>query len=236
MHELANLLDGSLRNVGLVLSRLRSEAMQESEKADDANLMPRLQTANQAMTQMAMLIERWRTSGPDASATLHEVPQTLGQAAKLAARLLMPAAEAAKINLTVCFSDQAAQLPAGPVYTVIANALRNSIEAISQDTSAGTPADTTSIRGQIELLGEVRDGWTVLTIRDSGPGIDPSLADESGRFRFGRSTKPNGHGVGLALSRDIAISLGGSLHVTNVAPRGTCVTVKYPASGPNPAV
>src|SRR4051812_29047992 len=64
-HELANLLDGGLRNLGLALSRLRDAPSHAAlspngPPADAENLLRRLEAANDAMRQMAALIQRWR--------------------------------------------------------------------------------------------------------------------------------------------------------------------------------
>lgn len=78
--------------------------------------------------------------------------------------------------------------------------------------------------GKAELL---------LTVSDTGPGI--SLADQSKIFdrfyRGGKATtiKPNGHGLGLALAKDIITRHGGTIAVTSSAKKGTVFAVIIPA-------
>jgi len=48
-----------------------------------------------------------------------------------------------------------------------------------------------------------------IRVSDNGPGVPPEIRDKI--FRPGHSTKSNGHGMGLYLSRSLVESLGGSL-------------------------
>ena len=61
VHELANLLDGSLRNVGLAMSDLSDvvEAPHKSSDAIDDALLQHLDIAQSGMQQMAPLLRRW---------------------------------------------------------------------------------------------------------------------------------------------------------------------------------
>lgn len=55
------------------------------------------------------------------------------------------------------------------------------------------------------------DGRVRLTVRDSGPGIARSIADAL--FEPFSTTKPSGTGLGLALSRQVARSMGADLEL-----------------------
>jgi sensor histidine kinase regulating citrate/malate metabolism len=85
--------------------------------------------------------------------------------------------------------------------TVIGNLVDNAIDA-------ATPS-----RGWVEV--SVRGGpdQVEIRVRDSGPGIDPSMADEI--FREGATSKPGHFGVGLALVEQVARRRGGWVRVTN---------------------
>jgi two-component system C4-dicarboxylate transport sensor histidine kinase DctB len=63
-------------------------------------------------------------------------------------------------------------------------------------------------------------------VRDDGPGIDPGVLPTI--FEPFVSSKPNGLGIGLAVARRIADSLGGSLSATNLPRRGACFTFRLP--------
>lgn len=230
VHELANLLDGSLRNITLALSELqRSEPGQSASGAsgasglDDDKLVARLQTVNQAMGQMATLIRRWQSSADLSVQELHEGELTVGQAVDQAMELAGPVVWGEGIKIRVVLSDEVSRLPVGPIYPVIANALRNSIDAL-QGQTRGARAGV----GEIEVVGRVVGGTVELSVLDTGPGFAPELLDESGEFRYGQSRKRGGKGLGLALCRDIAASLAGTLELSNRSPRGAMVTLRYP--------
>lgn len=221
-HELANLLDGSLRNVGLVMSSLRDGPDDPARGKDDDDAIRRLETVNQGLRQMAQLVQRWMRDA-HAPEHLHSQTRSLGEVAEHAVRLLLPAAAARQIKINVRLDPAAAALPAGPVYPVIANALRNSIEAI------GNVAGPNRGHG-IDLLARCDGGDVVVEVRDDGPGLNPSLLNEHGRFLLGKTTKPDGHGLGLTLCVQVAQSLGGGIDIRNLTPHGAVFTLRYPAS------
>ncbi|MFG0248835.1 MAG: sensor histidine kinase [Phycisphaeraceae bacterium JB051] len=224
-HELANLLDGSLRNVGLAINTLKTDA----EHQNDADVQHRLEVASNAMQQMAMLIRRWMTRShtPD---RLHAQTQTLTQTIDHAIRLLMPAARSRNIDITTEIDQSIAKLPAGPIYPIIANAVRNSIEAINSD-MVNRPG---RCRGNIVVNGEMVQGQVVLRISDNGPGFDPTLLDPNGQIRYGVTTKDAGYGLGLSLSREIVDRLGGQMYVGLPDEpsdyRGAEMIVRFPAA------
>lgn len=55
--------------------------------------------------------------------------------------------------------------------------------------------------------------WIVITFADTGPGIDPAIADTL--FEPFVTTKETGTGIGLSICQQIATAHGGSLHATN---------------------
>ncbi len=219
-HELANLLDAGLRNVGLVLASLRNDEGLTGQNASGDNAAHRLESANQVLRQMAQLLERWiRDSrvGHD----LFITQRTLGETVQYAVDTLAAAAEDAKVAIQVDIAADAAKLPAGAIYPVIANALRNSIEALQGNESRAS-------RGaSIQIHGALKNRQIVLRLIDNGPGLAPAVLENDGSFRFGVSTKPAGHGLGLAMSAEIVRKLGGRLEIENVPGGGVALTVIY---------
>ena len=77
-------------------------------------------------------------------------------------------------------------------------------------------------------------GWAVFSVSDSGPGIAPEHRADIMEPFF--TTKPVGKGVGLGLSisRSIALEHGGTLELDEESPH-TCFRLKLPRCHPPPA-
>lgn len=84
---------------------------------------------------------------------------------------------------------------------VLINILRNSIEAISGDTSQ---------RGTITVSASIRsDRFVEIRVLDTGPGLSSLQIEEFG-VPF-KTTKADGLGIGLSLSKSIIVAHGGRL-------------------------
>ncbi len=227
-HELANLLDGSLRHLGIVIDTLRDSGKPGThpiaESADPVALLARLQTTDRAMRQMVSLIHAWMKKAPGPM-ELFDRAQTLGQMLEEVVLLHEPAAKRYGIELYLSVDDTAGQLSAGPIFPIVANGLRNAIEAVSDSNSQTSPGPN-----QIQVVAGVVDEQLQLCVRDNGPGLAPSLIDAQGAVRTDVSTKGAGHGLGLTLSRQIARSLDGTLELTPRHPRGVELTLRCPVS------
>ena len=223
-HELANLLDGSLRHLHLAIDTLSRNPSAEQMQGS-GNLLNRLQTTDTAMQQMASLIRAWMKAAPKPR-ELFEQSQTLKHALEQIIEIHRPAATEHSITLDLHMDDTAKQLPAGPVFPVIANAVINSIEAI-----AAMPPRDRYEQSQIFITARVELNNVYLIVTDNGPGLSPDMVDSRGQVRIGQTTKPQGHGLGLSLSQQVATSLAGSLTLKNNPKGGATLTLKYPVAG-----
>lgn len=77
--------------------------------------------------------------------------------------------------------------------------------------------------------------WVVVTVGDDGPGIPPEdrerVFERFARLQEGRSRDQGGTGLGLALSRRVAESHGGRIHVESSPLGGAAFVVSLPSSG-----
>lgn len=74
-------------------------------------------------------------------------------------------------------------------------------------------------------------GWAVVTVTDTGPGIDPSVIERLGEaFALNAgvvgANQVDGAGLGLAICRGIVAAHGGDLTVLSAPGRGTTVTAR----------
>ncbi len=67
----------------------------------------------------------------------------------------------------------------------------------------------------------------LVAVRDSGPGLTPEGFDRV--FQAFHTTKPNGMGMGLSISRSIVEAHGGRVWATANAPRGAIFQFTLPA-------
>lgn len=112
------------------------------------------------------------------------------------------------------------------VTTVVGNLLDNAIDAAR---AGAIPGDASAAEVEIELLQE--DSTLHVTVADSGDGVAADFVDKL--FTEGTSTKPDsgipgGRGIGLALSRQIARSLGGDLWLSS--PGGADAGLRLPGA------
>jgi C4-dicarboxylate-specific signal transduction histidine kinase len=123
---------------------------------------------------------------------------------------------------------------------VILNLLVNAIQAMS-----GVPEGPRELGVSSEKVAEI-DGeskeeryeggaladaeWThvLITVRDSGPGLDPQSLNRL--FDAFYTTKPQGLGMGLSISRSIIEAHGGRLWAKANAPRGAVFQFALPIS------
>ena len=116
-------------------------------------------------------------------------------------------------NLSVILGDRV------ELQQVLINLLMNGIEAMT--TTMNGPRALT-VRSQLATTGEV-----VVAVRDCGPGFP---ADHMGKlFNSFFTTKPNGMGMGLPISRSIIEAHGGKLWAMQNSPRGAIFLFSLPA-------
>jgi len=212
-HELAGLLDGSMRHLQLAIRRL-------SEHEDEDASLDNLQATQEALEQMTQLLHRWRSDHPIPAPTPGTT--TLGQTVLRAVRLVEPEAQQHNVCLSTEFDTGAATLPAGPLRHALDNALRNSLEAIANDKHPLDPPPCITVAAQRSV------DQLQLTVTDTGPGLSPQVINSKGAFRFGISTKPQGSGTGVTLIRRIADALDGELTLQPNTPRGVVLTLRCP--------
>ena len=98
---------------------------------------------------------------------------------------------------------------------VALNLIRNAVEAV-----ADAP------RREVRVALHAAGGNVALSVEDSGPGIPPGMMDRL--FEAFASSKPDGMGVGLSISRTIVEAHEGSLSAENRAEGGACFRVTLP--------
>lgn len=101
---------------------------------------------------------------------------------------------------------------------VLLNLIMNAVEAMSGVDQGGR---------ELQISTEAESaGGVLVTVRDSGPGLDPANVDRL--FEAFYTTKPEGMGMGLAISRSIIEAHGGRMWATANEPRGAVFQFTVP--------
>ena len=101
---------------------------------------------------------------------------------------------------------------------VLMNLMMNGIDAM-KDVEGTRELTIQSQRGE--------DGQVLISVRDSGVGLPPRQTEQIFNAFF--TTKPNGTGMGLRISRSIVESHGGRLWAADNSPRGASFHLSLPS-------
>jgi PAS domain S-box-containing protein len=106
------------------------------------------------------------------------------------------------------------------VETVVHSLVGNAIESI-----AAAHADRRNVCVKADAA---QSGWVHFSVADTGPGVNPAIADRL--FEPFATTKPTGIGLGLAMSRSMIESHGGKLWSQRAAAGGTVFYFSLPVA------
>ncbi|MBI2949241.1 MAG: HAMP domain-containing histidine kinase [Verrucomicrobia bacterium] len=99
------------------------------------------------------------------------------------------------------------------IFLILENLIQNAIQA--------TPKGKT-----VTFSLESQNGEVLCEVRDEGPGLSESLKDSL--FKPCQSTKEQGSGIGLAISKQLANHIGAGLDLKSTTPRGCVFTLVIP--------
>jgi two-component system nitrogen regulation sensor histidine kinase NtrY len=221
-HELSNSLAPIKSIAGSLNSRVSSAPMEAELRSD---LQRGLEIIEARSASLHRFLEAYRRMAQMPPPVLREV--------RLAP--LISRAAGLETRIRVCVQpgpDVSFQADPDQLEQMLINLVRNAADAVLEtSTSAPDPAaaGTASASGSddVELHWDVDSDEVILTIDDNGPG----LLNPANVFTPFYTTKPNGSGVGLVLSRQIAEAHGGRVEIGNrVSRRGCSVRVVLPRS------
>lgn len=106
---------------------------------------------------------------------------------------------------------------------VMINLVVNAIEAMD---GSGQPRELAIVSGRDDA------NAVFVEVQDTGPGLDPQNVDLL--FQSFYTTKPDGIGMGLAISRSIAEAHGGRLSVARNEPHGAIFRLTLPVEATSP--
>ena len=200
-------INHDLRN-SLATAQITSEVLASSEDPRVQWAIPRLERAiERAINLASETLKYGRSSTPVAKLQPVCLNEIVGEAALEA----LSGAEGIEARNEI---PDAALTEADPdhLYRIAANLIRNAREAMSKT------------GGTITISGDSM----ALDFADTGPGL-PDRARQSLFKPFTTSSRRDGTGLGLALSRDLARAMGGDLVLVSSGPDGTVFRLVFAA-------
>ncbi|HKQ47904.1 MAG TPA: PAS domain S-box protein [Phycisphaerae bacterium] len=128
------------------------------------------------------------------------------------------------IDLELADGLQRIEIDVIQIEQVLLNLLRNACQALHEPHTAPRRIVVSTHLGE--------RGTIEVAVCDTGPGVSPAVADRLFQPFF--TTKSDGMGLGLSISKSIIESHGGRLWATANADRGMTFRFSLPAIGPNP--
>ncbi len=154
--------------------------------------------------------------------TLIRQPASLAEIVGRAVAVLQPQADAKGLTLRVALPSDLPQVEVDPerIGQVLRNLLHNAL--------AHTPSG-----GEISIAACVRDQEVVVSVRDTGIGIEPEhlprVFDRFYRVDKSRSRQTGGAGLGLAIVKQLVVAHGGTVGVESEPGQGSTFTFTLPA-------
>jgi PAS domain S-box-containing protein len=224
---------GAAHDFNNILTIIRAEAqLLRATFAPDDPRRQDVDTLLDATRRGALLVQQllaFSRQRGDAPAVVHDVSALIAGMQPLLARIM---GERIRLDVHVEPGVFAVAAP-GQVEQVIMNLTMNARDAMPAGgrfeitVRARTIAEPCFVPDAAALVGAGH--WAVITVRDTGIGMDPTILDRIFEPFF--TTKPEGHGTGLGLPNVFAIlqRVGGHVGVQSAAGVGTAFTLYWPS-------
>lgn len=213
-HELNQPLTAITHNCDALMSSYKNEL--DNDNNNDAvetlnDISEQAQRAGSIIRSMRQLVRKECSD---------KVSVNINVLVKETVRLTGPEAREKGVKVTLILTDNLPNPIIDPVQIqqVLVNLERNSVEAMWQ---ANSPEKNLIIKTGLNSANQIGIG-----IYDTGPGIDPSFAEHL--FTAFQTTKPNGMGLGLSISRTIVEEHGGRLWLDQSSEAGTIFKFTIP--------
>jgi hypothetical protein len=205
-HEVKNPLNAILMHVELARMKLARE---------DTDVAPQMEIISREILRLDRVVKTFLDFTRPVELHAAEVP--LDSFVREIVDLAAPQAEAAGIRVSVGADTDAANIRVDVdlMKQAILNVVVNAIQAMPHG-------------GELRIECAVRDEEAEIRISDTGVGIPPELRDKI--FRLYYTTKPEGSGIGLAMTFRIVQLHDGSIDFTSEPGAGTTFVLRLPLS------
>jgi signal transduction histidine kinase len=210
--SLAHELSQPMTNIYLIADRMDLELKQRNDSSLDkyfVDLNRNAQTAGDILGRIRGFIR-----SKSMSIERIEVRQVISDVSALVNDLTHN--ESVDVHFSLPEHPLAVRADSVQIAQIFMNVFRNAIQATQGQ------ADR-----QLKIRVWLEDGKAHITFTDNGPGLPKDMEHKVGSAFF--STKPEGLGVGLSISKSIAQKHGGSLSIANNPTGGVVVELQLPA-------
>ena len=209
-HEINQPLGALVNNAGACLGWLDAENLEEARNSV-AHMMDDAQRASEIITRIRALVKKAppQRDWLDINQTIREV---IGLGQSEVQRNHVALETQLSDDMPLVFADRI------QLQQVMLNLMMNAIEAMSG--AADGPRELLVRSGPNESQG------VLVSVQDSGPGLDPKSVDHL--FDAFYTTKPHGLGMGLAISRSLIEAHGGRLWAAANTPHGAVFQFALP--------
>jgi signal transduction histidine kinase len=205
-HEVKNPLNAILMHVELARMKLARQ---------DTDVAPQMEIVSREILRLDRVVKTFLDFTRPME--LHPADVPLDSFVREIADLAAPQAEAAGIRVSVGADTESAtiRVDADLMKQAILNLVVNAIQAMPHG-------------GELRIECAVRDEDAEIRVSDTGVGIPPQLRDKI--FRLYYTTKPEGSGIGLAMTFRIVQLHDGAIDFTSEPGKGTTFVLRLPLS------
>jgi signal transduction histidine kinase len=185
-----------------------TQLQQEKDKEDDQYypiMLNEIDRINAIVTDLLIL------GKPN---TALKSKKELGEVIQYVLTVIKPHAERQDIQIEMKLNDSPELLcDENQLKQVFINLIKNSMEAMPEG-------------GKVTIQTENSSDFVVVSIEDEGCGIESDRLDKLGEPFY--TTKQNGTGLGLMVTKKIIEEHGGTFHIASTLGKGTTVTITLP--------
>jgi signal transduction histidine kinase len=214
---LAHDIRNPLNAIGMVIQRLRGEIRVDSGKEEFTEFVDTLDSEQKKLNLLVeKILQVARTASPQTE--LLDIKPLLEEIIAL----YNFEAAGRKITINTEIEPGIVHLNKESFHSLIANLIKNAIEAINRD-------GRIELKSTFEQSGGSSPEKLIITVKDTGPGL--SEEQKRNLFRPFYTTKPDGTGLGLATAHKAAVDHGGDLKVESKVGGPTIFIVSIPVRG-----